>query len=365
MFTARHRALAAAGLLIAAVACNNDNSTGPATLSNPSGLTASLNGVDSTFASAQFESFLALTGNLSVASPAAPFARLRALVRGTAPRGANPSSATAYSRALRVLPRAMAGSEAIIPDSVLGTTYVWDTLSQQYVASDSTGAPSNGVRYLLYEVDSTGQIGSPLTQIGHVDFIDLSSGPTTSLETVIASNTFTYADYTVTGSGDSTAFTLTSAGYIQTHLHRLDFSITFSLASGSFSIQEQFTEAADNLSLAFQFNVAATSDTSASVTGAFTFTNGSQTISMTGGGTLTSSVSDIQLTVKVDGNTFAIITAAGDSTSVTDAQGHPLSLPDEIALASAFDTLGHALDWLNDFVTPFIALTGIGAQLAL
>ena len=36
---------------------------------------------------------------------------------------------------------------------VAGKTFVWDESTDTYVVSDLSGAPSNGVRFLLYAVD--------------------------------------------------------------------------------------------------------------------------------------------------------------------------------------------------------------------
>jgi hypothetical protein len=56
--------------------------------------------------------------------------------------------------------------QSCFPESALGTTFDFDGSS--YAATAQSGAPSNGVRFILYGLDSSGspQLGSPL---GHVD----------------------------------------------------------------------------------------------------------------------------------------------------------------------------------------------------
>jgi len=370
MFTARHRLVGAAALLITAAACSNTgSSTGPNTISNPSAATASLNGVDSTFSTPAFQSFLTVTALLTSSGPTAPYGHVADLLKATAPRTPRPLSGPAMGAALRVLAHDMAGVESIIPDSLLGTTYVWDSTDGGYVPDpDSTGAPSNGVRFELYEVDSTGNIGYPLTQVGHLDLKDLSTAGTQSLEVIVASNTFTYVDYTVSGTGTISAFNLSAIGYIRSTVRTLNFNIAYALAQGSYSISETFTDATDQLSLTFTFGITQTSDTSAAVTLAFTYTVGAQSIAINGGGTLNAVTESLQGTVTVNGGTFAVITAVGlrgSTPTVTDGQGHPLTVANAVLLLRMFDIVGHALGWLNDFVGLFVGATGVGVILSL
>lgn len=369
MLTRRSSLAVAAGLLLAVAACSKD-ATGPTTISNPASAMASLNGVDSTFATPAFQSFLAVTGTFN-GSPAAPFGHVRDLLRATAPRIPGRSGApdgAALGAALRTLAGVMASVEAILPDSLLGKTFVWDTIQAKYVVSADTGAPSNGIRFLLYEVDSTGNIGTPLRQVGRLDLIDKSTAGTQSLEVVVASNTFTYVDYTVSGSGTRSAFTLTAAGFIRNPRRELDFSITYSLSGNAYAIHEQFDDTADQLHLTFSFGITVTSDTSTAVTLGFTYQVGSQSIEISGGGAINALTQSLAGTVKVNGNTFALITAVGirgTPATVTDAHGNPLSVEDRLLLLRMFDIVGHALAWLNYFVQPFVNLTVIGVLLSL
>ncbi|HKV71736.1 MAG TPA: hypothetical protein VJN62_10835 [Gemmatimonadales bacterium] len=369
MSTLRTRMTGAAALLLAIAACSKD-ATGPTTISNPASAMASLNGVDSTFATPAFQSFLAVTGSFN-GSPAAPFGHVGALLRATAPRIPGSSGAPngpALGAALRTLAGVMASVEAILPDSLLGKTFVWDTIQAKYVVSADTGAPSNGIRFLLYEVDSTGNIGTPLTQVGRLDLIDKSTAGTQSLEVVVASNTFTYVDYTVSGSGTRSAFTLTAAGFIRNTRRELDFSITYSLSGSAYAIHEQFDDTADQLHLTFSFGITVTSDTSTAVTLGFTYQVGSQSIEISGGGAINALTESLAGSVKVNGNTFALITAIGirgTPATVTDAHGNPLSADDRLLLLRMFDIVGHALGWLNYFVQPFVNLTVIGVLLSL
>lgn len=59
-----------------------------------------------------------------------------------------------------------------VPWMLVGETLEWDR-TEGYVVSGRTGAPSNGVRILLYRMDGqTGYPATPLSRIGYLDLID-------------------------------------------------------------------------------------------------------------------------------------------------------------------------------------------------
>ncbi|HWZ27291.1 MAG TPA: hypothetical protein VNX15_01930 [Gemmatimonadales bacterium] len=366
MFSSRHRAAGAAALMLVAAACKDTVSTGPVQIFNPTGATASLSGVDATFASAPFQSFLSFSGAGAAPAPGSPLAVFATIGQAVAPRLSARADVPAHQAALKDLARVMTSSQSIIPDSLKGTTWVWDTTQNKYVKSDSTGAPATGIRFELYAVDNTGHITHPLTQVGHLDYIDHSTAGSTTLQVVIASSTFTYVDETITGSGNASAFSVSATGYIQVPTHRLDFNISFTLASGTYAIQEQFSDFADQLGLTFDFSITAVSDTSVAATVSFSYSTGSQSINFNGGGTIGDSTQNVQGTVRVNGQVFAVITAVGPRSAlptITDAHGQPLSGDDAVLLYQMFVIVGRSLKWLNYLVGSFVSLTGIGVLL--
>lgn len=365
MFRARQLAAAAAALTLVA-ACKDNVATGPVQIINPQAATASLETVDSTFASAPFQSFLWFSGASPAPAPSTPLGVFAELGRAVAPRLQSQVELPARQSALQTMGRVLTSTQGVIPDSLKGTTWVWDTTQNTYVKSDSAGAPANGIRFELYAIDSTGHVGHPLTQVGHLDYIDHSTTGSTSVEVVIASNTFTYVDETVTGSGSATAFTLTALGFIRVPTHELDFDIAFSLASGTYAVHEQFSDAPDQLSLTFDFSITATSDTSVNATLSFSFSNGVQTLALNGGGMIGDSTQSVQAVVRVNGQVFANISAVGPrdtAPTITDANGQPLTTENTVLLVRMFIIVGHSLKWLNYLVGSFVSLTGIGVLL--
>ena len=70
----------------------------------------------------------------------------------------------------RALVPATRVSASAIPDNVKGKTFIWDADTRTYVPdATATGAPPNGVRFLLYTWDGVNGPTLPLNRIGYVD----------------------------------------------------------------------------------------------------------------------------------------------------------------------------------------------------
>lgn len=119
---------------------------------------------------------------------------------------------------------------ALIPvmrSSVLGTTFVYDPSARKYVPDPArSGAPSNGVRFILYDVDPN---EDPLVgkEIGYADLTDERRSSASSagvrLEAVIGGVTKLAYSFDLTGSVQAAQFDV--FGYIADGGDRLDFSI--------------------------------------------------------------------------------------------------------------------------------------------
>lgn len=119
---------------------------------------------------------------------------------------------------------------ALIPvmqSAVLGKTFVWDPSVKKYVPDSArTGAPSNGVRFILYDVDPN---ENPLagSEIGYADLMDerRSSASTAGIRLEVVTGGVTRLAYSfdLTGSLENAKFDV--FGYITDGSDRLDFSI--------------------------------------------------------------------------------------------------------------------------------------------
>ena len=157
-------------------------------------------------------------------APMQPFSAINALRRPLA--------------AARALPIPSAPSGVLIPDEWEGTTFVWSSAEEMYVASDLNGAPASGIRFVYYAVDPvSGYPAEPLNDLGHIDLIDASTATRSRLEIVAVRDQgdVTLADYFVEGgvSGNlaTQVVTIDSEGFFSDGSDRLDFDMGMTLTS--------------------------------------------------------------------------------------------------------------------------------------
>src|SRR2546422_965796 len=175
----------------------------------PLATAANVQALGTSFTSLPFQSFSFATTYVPTA--ASPMAALRPLLRAAQPtlvtrRALSLAESRLVATALRaaLVPSSGAIAASIFPPGgVLGTTYTWNATPFQYEANAPAvvpGAPSNGVRFILYALDLAGQ---PIaTQpIGYADLMDESSGNTQTLHVLVVGTTtdppVTYLDYAV------------------------------------------------------------------------------------------------------------------------------------------------------------------------
>lgn len=118
----------------------------------------------------------------------------------------------------------------VIPPEVAGTTFEYDPAAGHWVAGDRTGAPANGVRFILYAVDGTGAVLEPLEEIGYADLSDLSSGSRNAGRIVVVANGTTHVDYAASFEGDATDAQLELDGFINFGTDRMVFDFGASYA---------------------------------------------------------------------------------------------------------------------------------------
>ncbi|MDH3222553.1 MAG: hypothetical protein OEO23_02465, partial [Gemmatimonadota bacterium] len=117
-------------------------------------------------------------------------------------------------------------AQAIISETHRGVTFEWSTETLDYYAGERAGAPTNGVRFILYELDAN---DAPIVEneIGFVDLLDEGD----DVEPVIlrlsaTANNVNFLDYRVelsnpeVGSGS-----LAIDGFLRNDVDQLDFDI--------------------------------------------------------------------------------------------------------------------------------------------
>jgi hypothetical protein len=232
----------------------------------------------------------------------------------------------------RKRPAAISASSAIPPEAA-GKTWVYNSETGDYEVSDLTGAPSNGVRILLYEQDANGEFILPLQETGHVDLTDLSSGSTGKGRLQAVKGSTTFLDYTVSVTGDDANGSMSVDGFLALPFGRLDVEFsangTDNGTTSTFDVQSSLDFSAQDLS--FDFGMNGTVDDEAG-TGDFTM---SETIkSPNGRMDLTGSSTEeagATFTIKVNGDTWATY----DGTTLTPVDGRTLTGDEQQALTGA------------------------------
>jgi hypothetical protein len=335
-------------------------STAP-TFADPMATAAQAAALDSALGAPAVASFQSLAASIQLAPPVSRIAGTVRTMSLAQPGKDRYAALARQSQALKqVVPTfASAAATGLFPDSTLGWVFGWDTGSSQYVRVATSGGPSNGVRFLLYEVDASGNPVVPLNQVGYADFMDEGNGSVAILHIQIKSNSgqTTYLDYTFSGSGTSTSFNASVTGFISNGLGpALNKTLTFAVTIAGNQSSVTFTSnySLNHPTITVQETVTASDDgTNTTLAISFTFT-GRETVSMSG--TLTISDADlsvaIDLTFRINGHTFATVTGSTSAPVITRSGGGQLTTGEQAALATLFLAAANLADSVNQMFAP-------------
>ena len=342
-----------AALSLALTACGGSDPDAPF---NPAGTSEDVQALNATFASPAFASFASFSPYFDLALGPAPLVSTSAQAfnfrRATNAGELRAAAARNAKRVAALTPKANASfsaASAAIPAEVAGKTFEFS--GESYVPGDRTGAPANGVRFLLYAVNPiTFAPMMPLQEVGYVQLTDLSGSTTQAARVVVVSEGTTYIDYTVTATATVTGGRVTVAGYVRDGINRANLNL-----------RSTVTEAT-GLTLVYTLDVPqrdVSIDLTMTMTGldAQTFTldidlgmsgpNG--TVSMSGQMTETGGTLD----VRVNGDLFATITSTGAAEPViTGADGLPLTDADVTALENIFGITDSAFTSFDEMLIP-------------
>ena len=212
---------------------------------------------------------------------------------------------------------------AAILDEHLGKTFVRNAETLEYEVSDRTGAPSDGVRFIVYAVNPvSGQPVTPLQEVGYADVAVTSTTTGGSVRLELVSGNVTYLDYTVgvTVNQSQTAGTITIAGFVSNGDDRVNFDMDLHLAE-------------DTLTYDYTLSVPTRGNFRLDLEESRNLSTGTTTTSLELRGphgtiTLTGSYTDAagNFEVEVNGDPFATITvSAGSEPVITGADGEPLT----------------------------------------
>jgi hypothetical protein len=353
---AKRSLLTLAAAAVALSGCGSDPSA-PTVPFNPAGAIADLEAVDTTFGSPAFTSFSALSVLFDAALGGAPLVSASAAaldVHGAVTaKGLQAAAARSAERIGRIVPSpASAGfsaSSAAIPAEFLGKTFVYSAGS--YVVSAETGAPANGVRFILYAIDPvTLAPADPLNPTGHVDLLDLSSGTTSAARVIVVSGTTTYLDYRVSATSTVSSGRVTVLGFITDGSTEATFNLRATLTiDGGLTLSYSLGVPDRDFSINLTMSASGLTPVASNIAVILDMRGQNGWVRLTG----EFSSNGATLNVAINGTVFATITAtAGAAPIITGAAGQPLAQDELDALQRVFDFADGSFAVFDEMVAP-------------
>ena len=374
-----------AGLVLAIVtgACGKD-AIAPKSPADPQATAAALASLDGVFSAPALQSLSAVSSSISPSgSPAVPALALAAATNPLnhstrlKPYAKRIEAARVFSRLLPQM--SVSSAAALLPPALAGKTFEWDFTLQQYDTTARAGAPSTGVRFILYAINElTGYPAGPApgTEVGYIDLIDESGSGNPKVHVKVAGlgGTPVYVDYTVTLASQSlSSAKITTAGYITNAAGspdslRFNGAVSVSGSTTSVSVTEDvsfdvnsydihvrnwqrvtLTQSGQNLLLTLRIS--------------FRFEHAGEIVTLDGNldasdaGDLTGT-----FTAKVDGGLYATCSVTGTSNSYSltcqgaDADG--LSADDNAALDQLGESAGNVTSMFEGILSPALGVLG-------
>jgi len=375
------RSLLRAGLALGLLTAACKDSIGPKSLANPQATTAQMAALDTLFNVSALNSFSTLSGNIAPSAPR--LAGLRALASASNPL-AGSSALRPYAKGLesaqmlrQLVPTLTSASTAgLFPPAVVGKTFEWNLTTGAYEPTTRTGAPSNGVRFILYAVDPLSHLPvDPLVEVGYVDLNDESTVNLARVHITVAGvgGTPVYVDYTVSLGAISGTARLAVAGYITNAAGSPD-TLRFNGAisvSGSATSATSATVTQDvkldvnsrDVHIRLWERVTFT-QTTATLQIYYRFQHGAEVVTLTGNFNLDGigQTVDGTINVGVDGGRFATCTVAAGSGTFTltchgaDADG--LNADEQEALQAIGDGIEHTTQIFQGLFLPALNVLG-------
>jgi len=244
------------------------------------------------------------------------------------------------------------GSLALFPVDLLGKTFVYDTdLSRYALDSTATGAPADGIRFILYAVDPVaGQVVLPLNPVGHVDIIDVSSPSADAVQIVVVVNDITYLDYTASAAQGTTSATLSAQGYLSNGTDQVDFDLTLTGTLSQAGLDYQVTGTDGTVHLV------ATLGSNNTVNATLTLQGSGETIALT----LAIGPSTISGQITYNGDVVVTVAGTPDSPTFTRPDGTALTQAEINALLAFGNIIETLFDAFDNLLAPALVVFAIG-----
>lgn len=350
MTRTRLRSALVLAALVSAAACAD--STGPMPPLDEAALLGDMSSAASATASPAATSLAALGGQMNIAlgggAAMVGVEAVPALLR-------DPLAITRDAALAKQLLPSGDGTASVIPQAALGRTFVYSTDSGRYVVSTRTGAPANGVRFILYAVDPVAHtILVPLVEVGYADLTRtvVNESARARVEVWTVGGASKVLDYLAIVGGTLVSPAVTVEGFAKHAADSLAFRLVTraSLSENAITINWRAAVPARELVTVLE-QVVRFGETGGSVVfdGKIASANGIVTMKGTlqqqSGGTIQ---------VKVNGETFATLTltSAGGEPQVTGPTGQPLTSEQEAMLREIFDWFRRAFELFVGLLAP-------------
>jgi len=338
--------VAAAGL----AACSNDSNS-PDNV-NPAVMADGMGAITSEFANnAAFQSLKSMSGFFQLTAASAALRATLPMDISTRSAAANFGTVAKSRRdAMRLYASLAPSSPAVLfPSNVLGKTYAWDVNQDRYIQSTQSGAPANGVRFLLYVANDSGPV-LPLQQLGYVDLTDESSPQADILGVLLRLGGTNVADYTISAEYPTqSSLILTASGRLtnpnNTSSH-VDFTLEQNVSLTSLGV-DYHVQGSNGFTIDFQLTF---TQSGANVN--FAISNGGNTLSLSGTLTFGATSDTVNFQIKYNGTVVATVTGNGDNPTITGSGGRQLSEAEIANLVAIWQGAGEVLDALDAVFEP-------------
>jgi hypothetical protein len=349
------RTLAALGLAALMAGCGGD-SNAPDAPFDAAGTSSDIEAMQASFDSPAMDGYVAASAAIgaalgeSAAAAAVRVAPTKALIAGGKPGSDHYAAllAQAYVKPAGGIRPSL--STAAIPAEYLGVTFTYDVDTDQYGPSELSGAPANGVRFIVYAVNAiSGQVIEPLIEVGYADVVTTETASSATVRVELVSGGVTFLDYAVsaTGSPSSSQITLTITGFVSNGDDRVNFDLDTHIDLSSTSVTLDYTLTVPTRG-GFRIDFEGES-TNGSVTSTLEARGPHGTVTISGTQTSTTATFEVE----VNGDLFATITTTGSGEPViTGADGQPLTQAELDALRDIFAVFLQGFYFFGDLFGP-------------
>jgi hypothetical protein len=350
------RQLLAALALTALAGCGKD-STAPDVPFDPAGTSSDIGALEASFdspATAGFAAAAGAIGDVLGETPAAAAVKAmptKALIAGGKP-GAGHYAATlakVYARPSGGITPSLSTAAAAILDEHLGVTFTRDPETLEYGPSDLTGAPEDGVRFMVYAVNQiSGEVIVPLVEVGYADIVTTESTTAATVRIELVSGGVTYLDYAVAVTGSESEVTITISGFVSNGDDRVNFDLDTHLNLTESSVGVDYTLTVPTRG-GFRIDFEGEYTEGGVTTSTLEARGPHGAVTISGTQTTTSATFDVE----VNGELFATITTSGSEPPViTGADGEPLTEAELQALEEVFAIFLQGFLFFGDLMIP-------------